>query len=230
MSREKIAGRALLLDPELIEDLPILFDFMGLLGSRPAAAAAQPRGPPALAPRPSLQAPARPQSSRGVGQRDRGPALDGRGQRRAARRAARLGRGHEDARDPQLPARVLARAGASSRTTARSRSSRSAPADTSQLLRDLVGEDPSLDGLADLIHERTAGNPFFIEEIVRELPESGSLEGERGAQRWSSRSATSRSPPASRPSSPPGSTGSTPTRSGSCRRCRSPAGRSPSRR
>ena len=52
-----------------------------------------------------------------------------------------------------------------------------------ELLRDLVGEDPSLDGLADLIHERTAGNPFFIEEIVRELSESGALEGERGAQR-----------------------------------------------
>ena len=38
-----------------------------------------------------------------------------------------------------------------------------------ELLRDLVGDDPSLDGLAELIHERTAGNPFFIEEIVREL-------------------------------------------------------------
>ena len=57
------------------------------------------------------------------------------------------------------------------------------PADTEKLLRDLVGEDPSLDGLAELIHERTAGNPFFIEEIVRELSESGALEGERGAQR-----------------------------------------------
>ena len=55
-------------------------------------------------------------------------------------------------------------------------------ADTSQLLHDLVGDDPSLDGLTDLIHERTAGNPFFVEEIVRELTESGSLEGERGAQ------------------------------------------------
>src|SRR5262249_54818752 len=30
ISRERIAGRALLLDPGLIEDLPILFDFMGL--------------------------------------------------------------------------------------------------------------------------------------------------------------------------------------------------------
>src|SRR6185295_10757054 len=30
LSREKIAGRALLLEPGLVEDLPVLFDFMGL--------------------------------------------------------------------------------------------------------------------------------------------------------------------------------------------------------
>ncbi len=57
------------------------------------------------------------------------------------------------------------------------------PADTAELLRDLAGGDPSLDGLAELVHERTAGNPFFVEEIVRELAESGGLEGERGAYR-----------------------------------------------
>lgn len=56
-------------------------------------------------------------------------------------------------------------------------------ADTAKLLRDLAGADPSLDGLDEPIHERTGGNPFFIEEIVRELAESGYLEGERGAYR-----------------------------------------------
>jgi predicted ATPase len=40
---------------------------------------------------------------------------------------------------------------------------------------------PSLDGLAELVHERTGGNPFFIEEVVRELVEAGYLVGERGA-------------------------------------------------
>ena len=55
--------------------------------------------------------------------------------------------------------------------------------DTAALLRDLTGEDPSLDGIDEPIHERTGGNPFFIEEIVRELAESGYLEGERGAYR-----------------------------------------------
>jgi adenylate cyclase len=56
-------------------------------------------------------------------------------------------------------------------------------ADTKEMLRDLAGEDPSLDGIGELIHERTQGNPFFIEEIVRELAEAGYLEGERGAYR-----------------------------------------------
>jgi adenylate cyclase len=55
--------------------------------------------------------------------------------------------------------------------------------DTRELLRDLAGEDPSLDGLDEPIHERTGGNPFFIEEIVRELAEAGYLVGEQGAYR-----------------------------------------------
>ena len=68
-------------------------------------------------------------------------------------------------------------------TTARSRSLRSAPRRSRQLLADLLGSDPSLDGLAELIRERTEGNPFFIEELVQALVEAGSLEGERGAYR-----------------------------------------------
>ncbi len=36
---------------------------------------------------------------------------------------------------------------------------------------------------ASLIHERTAGNPFFVEEIVRELVEAEHFEGEQGAYR-----------------------------------------------
>ena len=51
------------------------------------------------------------------------------------------------------------------------------------LLADLLGEHPSLNGLPDLIQERTAGNPFFIEEVVRALAESGNLEGKRGDYR-----------------------------------------------
>ena len=55
--------------------------------------------------------------------------------------------------------------------------------DTARLLCDIIGCDPSLDGIDEPIHERTGGNPFFIEEIVRELDESGYLEGERGTYR-----------------------------------------------
>jgi tetratricopeptide (TPR) repeat protein len=52
-----------------------------------------------------------------------------------------------------------------------------------ELLAELLGFDPSLDGLAELVRERTQGNPFFIEELVQALVEAGSLEGERGAYR-----------------------------------------------
>src|SRR5262245_27708554 len=52
-----------------------------------------------------------------------------------------------------------------------------------ELLRDLLGTDPSLAGLADAVHARTGGNPFFAEEIVQNLIESRSLEGRRGAYR-----------------------------------------------
>jgi adenylate cyclase len=51
------------------------------------------------------------------------------------------------------------------------------------LVRDLLGDDPSLDGLSDLIAERTGGNPFFVEEVVQGLIESGTLVGERGSYR-----------------------------------------------
>jgi len=52
-----------------------------------------------------------------------------------------------------------------------------------ELLVDLLGADPSLDGLAELIRDQTGGNPFYVEEAVRELAESGALEGSRGAYR-----------------------------------------------
>jgi len=54
-----------------------------------------------------------------------------------------------------------------------------------ELLGSLLGEDRSLDGLADLIAARAVGNPFFCEELVAALAESGHLAGERGAYRLS---------------------------------------------
>ena len=55
-----------------------------------------------------------------------------------------------------------------------------------QLLDDLLGKDASIQGLADRIHERTEGNPYFTEEIVRSLVDSGALKGTRGAYRLTS--------------------------------------------
>ncbi|MEN8160238.1 MAG: AAA family ATPase, partial [Myxococcota bacterium] len=52
-----------------------------------------------------------------------------------------------------------------------------------ELLADLLGTDPSIAALAEPIHARTGGNPFFTEEVAQTLIESGHLEGERGAYR-----------------------------------------------
>jgi class 3 adenylate cyclase/tetratricopeptide (TPR) repeat protein len=53
----------------------------------------------------------------------------------------------------------------------------------SELLRDLLGGDPSLQALAARIEAHAGGNPFFLEEIVLSLAETGVLEGPRGAYR-----------------------------------------------
>jgi adenylate cyclase len=52
-----------------------------------------------------------------------------------------------------------------------------------QLLESLLGPDPSIAGLADTIHARTGGNPFFTEEVVQSLIESGKLKGSTGDYR-----------------------------------------------
>jgi class 3 adenylate cyclase/tetratricopeptide (TPR) repeat protein len=51
------------------------------------------------------------------------------------------------------------------------------------MLEDVLGNDPSVDGLAQSIYARTGGNPFFSEELVQSLIESGALEGARGSCR-----------------------------------------------
>jgi class 3 adenylate cyclase/tetratricopeptide (TPR) repeat protein len=55
------------------------------------------------------------------------------------------------------------------------------PQSAVELLRDLLGDDPSLVRLKELLLKR--GNPFFLEETVRTLVETGSVEGARGAYR-----------------------------------------------
>jgi class 3 adenylate cyclase/tetratricopeptide (TPR) repeat protein len=48
------------------------------------------------------------------------------------------------------------------------------------ILAELLGPDRSLADLPALIRGRTGGNPFFIEEVVQSLVESGTLIGRRG--------------------------------------------------
>jgi adenylate cyclase len=52
-----------------------------------------------------------------------------------------------------------------------------------ELLGDWLGSEPSLEGLPEHLCDRTAGNPFFIEEVVQGLIESGTLSGARGSFR-----------------------------------------------
>jgi class 3 adenylate cyclase len=54
-------------------------------------------------------------------------------------------------------------------------------AETAALVSELLGPDPSVGALGQKIAERAAGNPFFAEEMVRELAERNVLRGERGA-------------------------------------------------
>jgi hypothetical protein len=49
------------------------------------------------------------------------------------------------------------------------------------LVSELLGPDPCVGALGQMIVERAAGNPFFAEQIVRELAERGVLRGEPGA-------------------------------------------------
>ncbi len=180
--REKIAGRALLLDPEFADDLPVLFGFLGV--------------PDPDRPAPQLSAEARQRALRGIVCRlvrapnRREPIVtviedlhwidEG--------SAAMLGDLFEAVEGTQTLVVVNFRP-EYTRTWSGPSNYREVPleplgpAATHELMRDLAGEDPSLDGLAELIHRRTAGNPFFVEEIVRALAEAGNLEGERGAYR-----------------------------------------------
>ncbi len=53
--------------------------------------------------------------------------------------------------------------------------------ETKALVTELLGTDPSIAGLAAQIAERAAGNPLFVEEMVRDLTDRGVLQGVRGA-------------------------------------------------
>ena len=53
--------------------------------------------------------------------------------------------------------------------------------ETAALAAELLGQDSSVGGVATMITEKAAGNPFFAEEMVRDLAERGVLRGYRSA-------------------------------------------------
>jgi adenylate cyclase len=182
LAREKIAGRALLLDTSFGDDLPLMFEFLGV--------------PDPERPVPQMSAEARARALGGIICR----------LVNAPRRGKTLVLVIEDlhwideASNAMLAGLIESIEGSSTLALLNYRPEyeprwpdsphfQAIPltpleqGHTAELLRDLAGEDPSLDGLDEPIHARTQGNPFFIEEIVRELAESGHLEGERGAYR-----------------------------------------------
>ena len=52
---------------------------------------------------------------------------------------------------------------------------------TEALIGELLGTDASVQALAGVIAERADGNPFFAEEMVRDLAERGAVRGTRGS-------------------------------------------------
>jgi class 3 adenylate cyclase/tetratricopeptide (TPR) repeat protein len=181
-AREKVAGRLLLLDPGFAEDLPLLFDFLAI---------PDPERPP-----PQMNAEAR--------QRQ---LLD------ITRRLLHTGSQHEQGVnlledlhwiDPgskvYLDNLVQAVEGSRTLSVLNYRpefesewmdqehfvSVELVPLGSEaieELLDDLLGPDPSLVPIRELVRERTSGNPFFIEEVIQSLLEAGNLEGDRGALR-----------------------------------------------
>jgi adenylate cyclase len=182
VSREKIAGRLLLLDPDFADDLPLVFDFLGV--------------PDPERPAPQVSAEARQRLLRGVVRRlYRVPG-------RSVLTVSVMEDLHwMDEGSSQLVAEAVSAVdGTTNLLLMNFRPEYQpewgdspiyrrlplvplGPESTKELLGDLAGDDPSLDGLAELVHERTGGNPFFIEEVVRELVEAGYLVGEHGAYR-----------------------------------------------
>jgi len=64
-----------------------------------------------------------------------------------------------------------------------------------EFLQSLLGSDPSLQPLENFLLERASGNPFFVEEIVRALLDTGVLEGVRSRYRLARSFSSSEVPP-----------------------------------
>lgn len=182
LARARIESTMLFLDPAFADDLPLLFEFLGV------ADAERPLAP--------LDPQARQQRLFAVMKR----AVTARSRHEAAVLVVEDVHWIDDASAAFLEQLVAAIAGTRTLLVATYRPEYEAtwashgphtrlslgPLDgeaTDDLLTGLLGGDRSLDGLAALIEARAGGNPFFIEEIVLALAEHGHLTGARGQYR-----------------------------------------------
>ena len=181
-AREKVAGRSVLWDPQLSELLPIVFDFMGI--ADPDAPAVE--MDPDARKRKLLDFVCRASEARN---RQQGgvllwedlhwldPASDdmlaGWLEAISATRTLVIANYR-----PEYHPRWF---GAANHEALRIRPL--GPKEVRALLTDLLGTHPTVFALPQKIEDRTRGNPFFIEEVVQSLIESGDLRGKRGAYR-----------------------------------------------
>ncbi len=180
VAREKIAGRVLLLDDTLHEDLPILFDILGV--------------PDPEHPLPSMDPDALKRRLYSIIRRlakldgDRHPSVTFIDDMHWVDEASDAF--FEQVIEGNALSKSLAvvnfRPEYSARWMQQSHYQQISLLPLSEealrsMLHDLLGDHPSVRALGGTIHERTAGNPFFIEEIVRSLVDAGHLKGVRGA-------------------------------------------------
>jgi class 3 adenylate cyclase len=179
-AREKIAGRLLLLDEGLRDSLPLVFDFLGV--------------PDPERPLPRMDPEARQRQLFAVVRR----AVQARSHRETAVTVIEDLHWIDGASEGFVETLVEAVAGTRTLLLVNFRPEYHAgwmqrsyyqqlpllplgDEAIEELLRELLGSGDALTGLIALIRERTGGNPFFVEEMVQSLAESGVLAGKRGA-------------------------------------------------
>ncbi len=185
-ARQKIAGSLLLLDEGFRDDLALVFDFLGV--------------PDPDLPFPQLDPDARMARLYGVlahlirARSDRGPALVLVEDVQWFDEGSQMFLEHlvEAVPDTRTLLLINYRPAYRPAWTARSsyRQVSLGPLDAdaiAEFLDDRLGNDPSLEGLPVYMERRTRGNPFFMEEVLHSLIESGALVGERGNYRLSGR-------------------------------------------
>ena len=181
-ARERIAGRLLLLDPGFADDLGLVFDFLAV--------------PDPERPGPVLNPEARQRRLLGLIQR----LVQLRGRENTVVNLVEDLHWIDPASEEFLAALIEAAPGTRTIVVTNFRPEYRAewmshsyyrqipltplgPEALDELLTGLLGTHSSLDGLSEMICEKTQGNPFFVEEVVRELAESGTLAGEPGSYR-----------------------------------------------